>query len=107
MLGVLLRTVMWIKVIILCWFQLAILWTLPRFRYDHIQVLVWRMLLPAGLLNIFVTGALVLWDPSLRALALVGLVEIAVVAALTARRHPEEGAPGDRSLEAAAQHSSA
>jgi len=107
MLGIILSTVFWIKVIILCWFQLAIRWTFPRFRYDQIQVLGWKMLLPIGLLNIFVTGALVLWDPSLRALALVGLLEIAVVAALTARRRPEEGAPGDRSLEAAAQHSSA
>jgi len=108
MLGIILSTVFWIKVIILCWFQLAIRWTFPRFRYDQIQVLGWKMLLPAGLLNVFVTGALVLWDPSLRALAVVGLLEIAVVAALTARRQPEEGSPADRGLEAAAaQHSSA
>jgi NADH-quinone oxidoreductase subunit H len=108
LLGIILSTVFWIKVIILCWFQLAIRWTFPRFRYDQVQVLGWKMLLPAGLLNIFVTGALVLWDPSLRALAVVGLLEIAVVAALTVRRQPEEGAPGDRNLEAAAaQHSSA
>jgi len=106
-LGIILSTVFWIKVIILCWFQLAIRWTFPRFRYDQIQVLGWKMLLPVGLLNVFVTGALVLWDPSLRALAVVGLLEIAVVAALTVRRQPEEGAPADRSLEvAAAQHSS-
>ena len=27
----------WVKVILLCWLQLAIRWTFPRFRYDQIQ----------------------------------------------------------------------
>jgi NADH-quinone oxidoreductase subunit H len=97
LLGAILGTVFWIKVIVLCWLQLAIRWTFPRFRYDQIQALGWKMLLPAGLLNVFITGALVLWDPSLRALAVVGLIEIAIVAALTARgseEHPAKIAPG-------------
>src|SRR5712692_6100452 len=91
-LGVILSTMFWVKVIVLCWLQLAIRWTCPRFRYDQVQALGWKMLLPLGLLNVFISGALVLWDPSLRALAVVGLVEIGIVAALTVRGegHPSK-----------------
>ena len=34
-------------------------WTLPRFRYDQLQTLGWRILLPLSLLNIFVTGMVI------------------------------------------------
>jgi NADH-quinone oxidoreductase subunit H len=71
---------------LLCWLQLTIRWTFPRFRYDQIQALGWKMLLPVGLLNVFVTAALILWDSSLKALACVGLVEIVVLLALTFSR---------------------
>jgi NADH-quinone oxidoreductase subunit H len=81
--GAFLATVFWTKVILLCWLQLTIRWTFPRFRYDQIQRLGWKMLLPMGLANVFLTGALVLWDPTLHAVAGVGLAEIALVLALT------------------------
>jgi NADH-quinone oxidoreductase subunit H len=84
--GALLGTVFWIKVILLVYVQLAIRWTFPRFRYDQIQTLGWKILLPAGLVNLFLSGALILWDPSLRALALVGLLEIGIVLALAMSR---------------------
>jgi NADH-quinone oxidoreductase subunit H len=90
--AVLLSTVFWIKVILLCWLQLVIRWTFPRFRYDQIQALGWKMLLPLGLVNIFLSGALVLWDPTLRALAVVGLLEIASVVALTVIPKEKEAA---------------
>ncbi len=48
------------KVILLCSFQLLIRWTLPRFRYDQLMALSWRRLLPASLVNILVTGVVVL-----------------------------------------------
>ena len=94
--GALLGTVFWIKVILLVYVQLAIRWTFPRFRYDQIQTLGWKILLPAGLINLFLSGALILWDPSLRTLALVGLLEIGIVLALSmSRRGVSEGEHGD------------
>ena len=72
------------KTMLLAWLQLVIRWTLPRFRFDQIQKLCWKMMLPAALVNVFVTGALVLLDGSLETLAAVGLVEIAVLAGVTA-----------------------
>ncbi len=83
LLGGLLGMVFWAKVLVLCWVQLLIRWTMVRFRYDQLQSLGWKMLLPLGLVNVFVTGALVLWDPSLRWLAIVGLVTLFALFALT------------------------
>jgi NADH-quinone oxidoreductase subunit H len=92
-----------LKTMVLAWLQLVIRWTLPRFRFDQIQGLCWKMLLPAALLNVFVTGALVLADASLEWLAIVGLVEIAVLAGVTAAaaRSPEPAAGGHGSPHAA------
>jgi NADH-quinone oxidoreductase subunit H len=49
-----------LKIIALCWLQLMIRWTLPRFRYDQLMRLGWRKLLPASLVNILLTGLLLL-----------------------------------------------
>jgi len=45
-----------IKVLLLCWFQLAIRWTLPRFRADQLMSLGWKILLPLSLANVMVTA---------------------------------------------------
>jgi NADH-quinone oxidoreductase subunit H len=45
-----------IKVIALCWFQLLVRWTLPRFRADQLMNLGWKLLLPLSLANILVTA---------------------------------------------------
>ena len=33
-------------------------WTFPRFRYDQLMHLGWKVLLPLALLNIFITGGI-------------------------------------------------
>jgi NADH-quinone oxidoreductase subunit H len=71
------------KLILLTWVQLVIRWLLPRFRYDQIQGLCWKLLLPGAILNVFVTGAAVLVDPSLQVLAWIGVVEIVAIFGLT------------------------
>jgi NADH-quinone oxidoreductase subunit H len=44
------------KVLVVCWIQAFVRWSLPRFRYDQLMKLGWRILLPASLVNILVTG---------------------------------------------------
>jgi NADH-quinone oxidoreductase subunit H len=48
------------KVIFFIWLQMIIRWTLPRFRYDQIMKLGWKILLPLSLANILVTGLVIL-----------------------------------------------
>ena len=79
------------KVFLLCALQLQIRWTLPRFRYDQLMHLGWKILLPLALINIAGTALLVAWDPSLNRLsqasmALVALFVLQVVAG--PRRQP-------------------
>ena len=49
-----------IKLVVLIWLQLQIRWSLPRFRYDQIMQLCWKLLLPLSLANILITGVVVL-----------------------------------------------
>jgi NADH-quinone oxidoreductase subunit H len=45
-----------IKVVILIWFQMLIRWSMPRFRYDQVMDLGWKILLPLSLANIVITA---------------------------------------------------
>src|SRR5512138_1543995 len=71
------------KMIALMWLQLTIRWLLPRFRYDQIQKLCWKILLPVSIANVFVTAVAVLLDPSLGLLALIGAAELVAIGAVT------------------------
>ncbi len=46
------------KVVFFIWFFMLIRWTLPRFRYDQLMDLGWKLLFPLSLLNIIITGLL-------------------------------------------------
>lgn len=48
------------KVVFFCWFLLLIRWTLPRFRYDQLMHLGWKILLPLSVLNILITGLILI-----------------------------------------------
>ncbi|HSN93237.1 MAG TPA: complex I subunit 1 family protein [Anaeromyxobacteraceae bacterium] len=79
------------KMIVVMWLQLTIRWLLPRFRFDQIQKLCWKILLPAALANVFVTGAALLLDPTpgrltlLTAIGILTLIAIAIVTIATGR----------------------
>lgn len=49
------------KTVFFCWLSLVVRWTFPRFRYDHIMDLGWKLLLPVSIVNVLLTGIVVLW----------------------------------------------
>lgn len=49
-----------VKVLLGCWILLLIRWSLPRFRYDQVMHLGWKVLLPLALANLFVTAIVIL-----------------------------------------------
>jgi NADH-quinone oxidoreductase subunit H len=48
------------KVFLGCFFLLLVRWTLPRFRWDQLMRLGWTIMLPVSLVNIVVTGVVLL-----------------------------------------------
>lgn len=47
------------KVMIFCILQIIIRWTLPRFRYDQLINLCWKLMLPIALVNVLFTAFIV------------------------------------------------
>jgi NADH-quinone oxidoreductase subunit H len=50
-----------IKVVMFIFFFMWVRWTIPRFRYDQLMNLGWKVLIPLALINMFITGAVILW----------------------------------------------
>ena len=48
-----------VKIIFFCWLQILLRWSVPRFRYDQVMRLGWKMMLPAALLNVAVTAIVI------------------------------------------------
>jgi NADH-quinone oxidoreductase subunit H len=93
------------KTLVVCSFQAVVRWSLPRFRYDQLMKVGWKVLLPLAMANIFATGIIMLAadrlgpqvsdglgvvasiTQALVAVAIVAGVVAAVVGWVTPRKH--------------------
>ena len=83
-----------VKMLAVIWVMFVARWAFPRFRYDQIMRLGWKMMLPVSLANVAVTAGVYLWGGR-DGLAIMGLVEWAAILffiALSARPHASEPA---------------
>jgi NADH-quinone oxidoreductase subunit H len=109
MMGTLFLTTFLVKTVFFCWLSLTVRWTFPRFRYDQVMDLGWKMLLPLSLLNVVVTAFAVLIGHKEGA-AVVGLIELVIlfgfaIGALTLTRTGDETLlPSGTATPAAAAH---
>lgn len=52
---------LFVKIFFFIFLFIWVRWTIPRFRYDQLMNLGWKMLIPLALINLVVTGGIVLW----------------------------------------------
>jgi NADH-quinone oxidoreductase subunit H len=52
---------LFIKIICFLFFFMWVRWTIPRFRYDQLMRLGWNIMIPLALLNMLITGAIILY----------------------------------------------
>ncbi len=58
---------LFLKIFFFIFFFMWVRWTLPRFRYDQLMNLGWKILFPLAVLNIIATGAVILFKDFLTA----------------------------------------
>ncbi|MBC9930813.1 NADH-quinone oxidoreductase subunit NuoH [Chitinophaga qingshengii] len=51
---------LFVKILLFIFFFMWVRWTVPRFRYDQLMRLGWRVMIPLALANMLITGAIVL-----------------------------------------------
>ncbi|MBC9913592.1 NADH-quinone oxidoreductase subunit NuoH [Chitinophaga varians] len=51
---------LFVKILVFIFFFMWVRWTIPRFRYDQLMRLGWRVMIPLALANMLITGAIVL-----------------------------------------------
>jgi NADH-quinone oxidoreductase subunit H len=49
-----------VKILFFCWVFIWVRWTLPRFRYDQLMRLGWKVMLPLAIVNVAATAAIYL-----------------------------------------------
>lgn len=52
--------VLFVKICFFIFFYMWVRWTIPRFRYDQLMHLGWKILIPLSILNIMITGVVIL-----------------------------------------------
>ncbi len=53
-------TFLFAKIVLFIFLFMWVRWTLPRFRYDQLMRMGWKMLIPLALINIIITGLLII-----------------------------------------------
>jgi hypothetical protein len=95
-----------VKMLFIIWLMFIARWAFPRFRYDQIMRLGWKMMLPVSLVNVMVTAAVFLWDGR-EGLAWMGGIEWAAIlffVALSARVHGDATEGSHSSTHTASGH---
>ena len=49
------------KIVFFLFVFMWVRWTIPRFRYDQLMDLGWKKMIPLALINMLITGAVILW----------------------------------------------
>jgi NADH-quinone oxidoreductase subunit H len=52
--------VLFVKICFFIFFYMWVRWTIPRFRYDQLMHLGWKILIPLSIINIIITGVVIL-----------------------------------------------
>lgn len=50
------------KIVFFIFVFMWVRWTIPRFRYDQLMNLGWKILIPLSLINLLVTGVIMMWS---------------------------------------------
>ena len=50
-----------VKIVLFIFFFMWVRWTIPRFRYDQLMNLGWKVMIPLALVNMLATGGVILW----------------------------------------------